>query len=100
MWFPTAFLPFLVTLSILCFGIGWFVLSALFEKTSSRLMVWEKLAFSFALSQSILIFGMLGMGKAGINLNVLTLSIFITLLTALLFLCFSLLTRKERLEEK
>ena len=100
MWFPTAFLPFLVTLSILCFGIGWFVLTALFEKNSSKLTVWEKLCLSFALSQAILIFGMIGIGKAGINLNVLTLSIFITLLTTLLFLCFSLLTRQERLAEK
>ena len=89
-----------MTLSVLCFGIGWFVLSALFEKKSSLLTLWEKLCFSFALSQSVLIFGMIGIGKAGINLNVLTLSIFITLLTTLLFMCFSLLTRKERLEEK
>ncbi len=100
MWFPTAFLPFLATLSALCFIIGWFVLGALFERRSLILTLWEKLCFSFALSQSILIFGMITIGKAGISLNVLTLSVFLTLLTVFLAICFSLLSRRERQEEK
>ncbi len=99
MWFPTTFLPFLVTLFVLCFGTGWFVLNAIFPK-SSTLTVWEKILFSFALSQGILIFGMITIGKGGINLNVLSLSLFITLLTTFLALFFSLLTRKESTDQK
>jgi hypothetical protein len=100
MWFPTAFLPFVVTLSVLCFGIGWFVLSSLFRKNSTLLTIWEKVIFSFALSQSVLIFGMIAIGEAGINLNVISLALFLTLLTAFISLVFSLLTQAEKSTEK
>lgn len=95
MWFPTTFLPFLVTLFVLCFSTGWFVLNTLFSRQPTSITPWEKVLFSFALSQSILIFGMIALGKGGINLNVLSLSLFITLLTIFVALCFSLLTYKN-----
>lgn len=96
MWFPTAFLPFLVILFILCFGIGWFLLEVLFKKTPTLLTTWEKLLFSFTLSQSLVIFGMIGIGKAGVNINVITLSLFLTCFTLIIAVLFSLLTNFQR----
>ena len=93
MWFPTLFLPFLTTLLILCFGIGLFLLSGIFNLKRSPLSVWEKILFAFALSQSFLIFGMQIIGHQGISFNIFSLTLLIGLGSALCFGVFSLISR-------
>lgn len=89
---PT-FIPFIVALFVLCFGIGFFLLSAFFPKMSPLLTPWEILIYSFALSQTFLIFGMLWMGTLGIHLNILTLAIFLGVGAGVFYLFFLLIAK-------